>query len=880
MKWLSFLSKPAWESADPVKRAAAVASEAHPDLLGKIPDLARHDSDPDVRKAAVRRVDDLSLLSDRGRLDPSAEVREAARLRLRHFMLDAKTPFEQRQRQALATDDHELLEALAVQSVETDMRRAALERIQRTGFLLERCLKDSDPQLRIELLDRIEDPAALERIAEGARKSDKRLSRLARDRLSAARLRNGDPTAIRARAEAICSALEAFLRQRPLDLTKRMADLASDWQQLAPAPDEAMARRYQGLVDTLRHMLEVAARPDEPAAPAMAEPIAAIAELEAGTEFASAGVDQEDPDLRALVEAFEQSAGMSAAALEEMQQRFRSLFARAAPGEANRTLQARHEQHLQQLRSALLEQNRQQEQARRAAQTALADYSHALDAGRLSEARAARQRAHALEAGLPAADRDGKRLEHCDAEFDKLQRWQRWSNDSQRKRLCDEIEASMGSGEHPDALLTRIKSAQAEWQRLDESEREPGQAEAPASGLGKRFRVLCSKAIAPARPYLEKRSALRSQKRDEVSQLIEEVEQTLANSALSFDAQALRKRVIEGLRQLDEVPPQERRKLSERLRAAKESLDNRINQSRADAEADKRKFISQLRRRLGQGESADAINAAKDAMARWKTLPRGDRKVEDQLWAELRAVVDPVFEKSKLERGEQEAAQGAERSAIAEVLAEAGALAGSEHEAHALETRMAALQQRWRALANRGRDDEREFDRLLDAIRHAQRGKLADSARRSRGEAQRLRAALIASAAETDPAEVQTALRAEISAAALAAADRAALGAHLAALQASNTVDIDEALAELEWDAVLAELLAGIDSPADAQALRKQVQMHRLAEKLGGAASGVVSEEAAALWLRWLTHSGLAPAERISLDARIALALDRLLDQA
>jgi len=875
MKWLSFLSKPGWESADPVKRAAAVASESHPDLLGKIPDLVRHDSDPEVRTAAVRRLDDLSLLADRGRLDPSAEVREAARLRLRHFMLDARTPFEQRQRQTLATEDHELLEALAIQSVETDMRRAALERIQRTGFLLERCLKDSDPQLRMELLDRIEDPAALERIAEGARKSDKRLSRLARERMTAARLRNGDPAAIRARAETICSALEGFLRQRPADLTERMQDLASDWQQLAPPPDEAMARRYGGLVDTLRHMLEVAARPELPAV--SAELVAEAVAIELHVEATSTESDLEDPDLRALVEGFEQTASMSAAGLEEMQQRFRSLYTRAGSSAGNRALQQRHDQHLQQLRAALLEQNRQTEQARRAAQAALTDYGHALEAGKLVEARAARQRAHALQAALPHADRDGKRLEHCDAEFDKLQRWQRWSNDSQRKRLCDEIEASMGSGEHPDALLSRIKSAQAEWLRLDESEREPGQPEPPASGLSKRFRVLCSKAIAPARPYLEKRSALRTQKRDQVTQLIAEIEQTLAGTA-TFDAQALRKQVIEGLRQLDEVPPQERRKLSERLRAAKDSLDNRINQSRADAEADKRKFISQLRRRIGQSEPADAINAAKDAMARWKTLPRGDRKTEDVLWAELRAVVDPVFEKSKIERGEQEAAQDAERAAIAELLAEAGTLASSEHEAHALETRMTALQQRWRTLVNRSRDDEREFDRLLDAIRLAQRGKLAESARRTRAEAQRLRSALVATTAQADAISAQDALRAEISAAALATADRGALAAHLAVLQAPAGVDADEALAELEWDAVLAELLAGMDSPGEAQALRKQVQMHRLAEKLGGAASGIASEEAAALWLRWLAHSGVDAEARAALDARIATALDRLLD--
>lgn len=873
MKWFSFLSKPAWESADPAKRAAAVASDTHADLLARIPDLARHDSDADVRKAAVRRVSDLSLLADRARLDASADVRDLARQRLRQFMLDGKTAFEQRQRQILATEDHELLETVATQAPETDMRRAALERIQRPAFILDRCLKDADAQLRLELLDRIEDPAALERIADNARKSDKRLSRLARERLTTTRLKSGDPATIKLRAESICTTLQGYVRERPLDLGERLRALAADWQQLTPAPDETLSRRYQGLADTLQHMLDVAARPEQVTVAMVAEP----AEIDKTIVASEAVVvaDIADPDLRALVEGFEQVDAMSATALEEMQQRFRSLYARAPRCTSNEVLQQRHEQRLTQLRTALSEQNRQSEQSRHAALAAIDEYAQAIDGGRLSDARSARQRAHALHGALRSADRDGKRLEEADNAFDKLQRWQRWSNDSQRKRLCDEIEASMGSGEHPDALLTRIKTAQTEWAKLDESEREPGQPEAAPGGLTKRFRVLCAKAIAPARPYLEKRSALRSQKRDDVVVVIDAIESALAGSD-PIDAQALRKQTIEGLRQIDEVAPQERRKLSERLRAAKDLLDARINQTRADAEAEKRKFISQLRRRLSLAEGADAINAAKDAMAKWKNLPRVDRKTDDALWVELRSVVDPVFEKSQTERIELAAAQTAERGAIDELLAETEALAASDHDGPALDTRMQALQQRWQAIANRSRDDERAFDRHADSVQAARVRRLADAGKRARAEALRLRAALIDLGTAPAADDAYSALRGEIADAALAATDRNALLAHLTAAQANTEVDADSALAELEWDAVLAELLAGVESPAEHLALRKQVQMQRLADKLGG--GNAVAESGTTIWLRWLGHRGVDKSARAALDTRIASALQQILD--
>jgi DNA repair protein SbcC/Rad50 len=876
MKWLSFLSKPAWESADPAKRASAVAEDSHPDLVGKIPDFARHDADAQVRKAAVRRLDDLSLLADRARLDASAEVRDLARQRLRHHLLDAKVSIEQRQRQILVTEDTEMLEIVAVQAPETDLRRAAMERVQRMGLIIDRCLKDPDPKLRHELLNRIEDSAALERVAESARKSDKQLARLAKERLTAARLKSGDAGAIRQRAELICGELESFLRQRPEDLLSRLQALDGDWQTLQPTPDEALVRRYQGLNATLRHMLEVAQRPADFTHPETLAPIVeAVVEVIVSVEPVITVVDAEDPALLQIVSDFESLSGLSAAALDRSIQGFRAAYASTPRCASNEALRQRFETHTQQLRQELQQREKLAEQNRATALAAIADYAQAIESGRLAEARAARQRAHQLHSALAGADRDHKRLEQTDAAFDKLARWQRWSNDTQRKRICDEIEAVLGSGEHPDALLTRIKSAQAEWARLDESEREPGQAEAAPGGLTKRFRVLCAKAIAPARPYLEKRSALRTQKREEVVAVLTTIEQAIAATDQTIDAFELRSQAIEALRRLDEVAPQERRKLSERLRAAKETLDTRINEARAQAEAEKRKFIAQLQRRLTRAESADAINAAKDAMARWKTLPRGDRKVEDALWAELRTVVDPVFDRSKAEKAEFDNAQAAERTAIAELIAEAQALSESEHEAHALETRLATLQQRWRALPARSRDDERSFDKQAEAVEARRRSKLQAGEQRSREEALRLRSILASAGDSADAAG----LRQQIEAAPLAGADRAALFSHLANLAPLDSDDSEEALATLMEDGVLAELLAGIDSPADQLALRKQVQIQRLADKLGGG-NAPAADEVRTLWLRWLATGGIATADRAAVDARLETSLRRLFDKA
>lgn len=870
MKWLSFLSKPAWQSADASKRATAVANEQHPDLVARIADFARHDADAQVRKAAIRRLTDLSLLSDRARLDHSADVRELARQRLHQFMIDSKVDPAQRQRQIIVSEDQEMLELIATKAKEVDLRRAAMERIQRPALIVDRCLKDPDAKLRMELLDRIDDDAGLERVADAARKSDKKLSRQARDRLDQSRLRQGDPATVLRLAESICTALEGFLRQRPVDLSEKLHQFDSEWQSLRPAPDAAMQTRYQGLTETLQHMLVVANRPLTALTEAT-DPTDAANLVAAPVAVESAPIeDVEDATLRAAWDVLAGYANRPIAAKPFQLQAVRSALAAAPPCASNDALRQQFDAFNETRRIAEADQSRALSVAQDALEVAARAYSKAVESGQMSKARVARHEAHLALNALPSALRDTKLLEASDAAFDQLAHWQRWSNDAQRKRLCDEIEASFGSGEHPDALLTRVKTAQTEWARLDESERLPGKADTPTSGLAHRFRVLCAKAIEPARPYLEKRGALRAQKREEIEATIALIETALAAHTASSDAFTLRTQTIAALRALDDVAPQDRRKLSERLRAAKDALDNRINEARAQAEAEKQKFIAQLRRKLSLSSGIEAVNVAKDAMARWKSLPRAERKLEDALWAELRAVVDPVFDKSKAERVEMEQTQSAERDAVNTVLQDLQALLGSDLDGHALELRLSAIQQQWRDLVGRSRDDERAFDRVTESLQSELQKRLQAQHHQSRRDAMALRAQITSTAATDREAITQAIQDSKIG-----NAERNALLQALAAMPDSKATP-ETHQANIEMDAVRAELLAQQPSPEHAQALRKQVQMQRLADKLAG---NQIEAEAdiQALWLRWLSASLPDDAATQAAHQRTASALEHLL---
>lgn len=825
MKLFSLFSRPAWESADVDKRAIAVATSDDPSLLARLPDIARHDADAKVRLAAVKRIDDLSLLGDRARLDLSADVRDAAGARLRHLLLDPKVALEARVRIVRVMDNPALLELIAAEGVETDLRACALERIRRVGFLAERCVKDPDPQLRLTLLDRIDDPAQLERIAERARKTDKQLSRLARERVLATKLAAGDATAIEARAQELCAALDALLRARGEDAEARLAQVEAEWSRLAIAAEAPLARRYRGLVDTLRHVLNP---PPKPAPEPMPEPVPVVA--------------PEPAPVAAVPDAAAEAAKAEAAAAREAEQALRRQW-------------------------------------RERVQVAIAAYAKALDAGHVAEARTARVELQRIEGEWPKSHWDeARRFADLEAQFAQLERWQQWSSRDQKKRLCDAAEALAGSGLHPDALLTRVRELQAEWDRL-----VAGDAPEANDGLGRRFRALIHQALAPAKPYLEKRKELRSEKGRAVAALLDAAETALADAAMALP-QLLewRGKLNEAGALVAELVGSDRRDAGARRKQLADALHARIESLNDAAAEAKRKLIAQWRRQLAGADAREQLQIAKSVMPQWKALPRAQRKTEDALWNELRALIDPVFENDRAAHDRQRGEREAQQQAIVDALAALESLVEADLGVDALRHQAGDLRQTFQALA-RGRDDDLAFDRAMAKVERRIAALRADQARAQRRRS-RERSALLAALEQRIAAHDEVAaIAAELDVLQADASDEV-LAARLAAAHAAlqdeeRRVALATALAEPDAAAELAiraELAADLPSPEAWRERRRALQMARLAEKLGGTTRA--SDDAGTLWREWLALPGTGSPARAELDARIETALAHLFD--
>jgi len=875
------LFKPRWQSSDAAVRLTAVSGDATPELVATLPQIARSDADAGVRLAALKRLADPGLAQALAQDDPDAGNREAARvlwfdlLAGRHAQ---SPPLAERLRLAAAQDAPRLIEHLAEHAAETELRAAALARVTRPVLLVERAIAESDAGLRLAVVERIDEEALLERIAERSRKRDKQVYRRAREKIEAGRLARGDDAAIAEEARRICEQLERHLREGDRSADDE-ATLQVRWNAIAERAPASFRTRFQAAGE----LLALRRDPEQMAAlRRRGAEIEAIGVEIAAIEHALAGrdaIEQRDAigqRFDALAERWSAVDDAGGSLREAHEHRLSAIVARLgelanapAPLPAPTPVATTAAAPKRRDDPAELERRRAERERRHGALgDALGALEAALDAGQSGPAHQAHARLAAARQALHEAPSDeiARRLADAEGRYAQIARWQRWSDDQRREALCGEIEALAASGLHPDAVATRVREAQAEWARLDAHDGGRG-----GGGLMRRFHAACREAIKPTRAYFEKRDALRQTQAQAIGALLEGLDDPNA-PALDVRALAARRReVADALRALDRVDPRERKALAERLRAGLATLEARIAEHDAAVEAAKQRLIDAAEALSGEADLRSAIAAAKDLQRRWQAAGNGRRARDQRQWTAFRGAIDAVFARADGERAARDAQAQATRDGAAALCAELESLAAAEQADRAAQTR---IEQAWQALGPREEDLQRRFRAAQDALREAAERR-ARAARCAGFDAWLATYALCRAAerGERDADGVRSDLAAiaaaPVAAAALSArVERALSGPATAGSADADTAALRDCLVELE-------ALAGVDSPDEDRQRRLDLQVGRLSARLRGDRDEGGPEAAlAALLERW---SALEPAANRALDARLERAVRHVL---
>lgn len=920
MSLKELIFKPRWQHKNPAVRASAVASESDPRLIEALESIAGNDEDAAVRLAAVRRLEDPMVLLSLVQSEPDDSVREHLMRTLRQFMSGhARCDVADRLAIFQALADPELSEWLVGKARDTELRRAALEKIERDSLLGDVAIGDDDPGLRLQAAKRVQTESTLERVAREVRRRDKRVFRLVSDRLQARRLESGDQSVVREIAESLCTSVEKLVRSddRAADKATQLKSIEQQWQALNRPPDDLSARFLSALriveaslanpdddpdaaqrAEVSRFCAEARARlgDPEPSAiqnlitqgqslldrlefePAIKQLGQSLADLVAARDQLIADAEP-TPELLSLCLKAERLGGkkITEPVLTGLRSSWHAQWSSMSSHRpADQMVKKRFDSALQNLANLLAERAERTARAAARLPEMLDALEAALDKGDLSASAAALSRClDDLKSAAEVGPALRQRLNDLRSRVRELRDWQHWSNNEMRQRLVDRATELAGSGLHPDAVTERLKELNARWKELDKSEHLPGDAanRVPNPKLFRQFRAACDQAFEPARVFFEKRSQVREQHQEELEKLCQELEKADGDMATE-DLERLVRKGRGGLRRLSEVAPQKRSSLARRLRSEADRIDALLDDHYAVVERRKQALIDEVTALIEEPDLDKAINTAKDAQRKWQAAGRTRRTRDQKLWKRYRAAADQVFARLDAQRD-------ADKSARKEQLEQLDSLLAQARDAMELETteargRLRALRQQMSEVAFSSRRHQQDLSRLEETLDQREETEAREARLRSRRARRELAALCTQQEQRLLSAEP---IQADQLQAALGHCDppppegleervRAALEAQ------PPTPELLEQQARMAQALCIEmEFLAGTPSPDEWAEQRMAYQVKRLSERMGGAAASSAIDEAEEIECRWLACGPLPADQAEGLTRRFMKAL-------
>lgn len=251
------LFRPRWKHSDPSVRAEAI-KDFSPEDLPRLAQVARHDSDPRIRRIALKKIVDPDLLGEVAKNDPDEGLRRDAAEKASELLLAVALSGEEEARSVAAVGRLSTPRALvdvACKAALTPARKAAFERLSDDRSFAEVARRGGDSELRLRAVDRLSSPESLRDLLladttkEIAQRALGRIAKEQRDILS--------EIAQRAKSKTVRSAARERLGMGVLKSEPTVAAVKS--QAKAPAPNVTNEKR-----ELLCQRLEVAAKSSDP----------------------------------------------------------------------------------------------------------------------------------------------------------------------------------------------------------------------------------------------------------------------------------------------------------------------------------------------------------------------------------------------------------------------------------------------------------------------------------------------------------------------------------------------------------------------------------------------------------------------------------------
>lgn len=738
------------------KRERTTAPKDQDDLIR----IVRSNQEPAARREACRQIERLPELRDIASSDADSGVRDVALARYRNLLCgqeDGGPALSQRLDEIAALEDQRILEQLAADARDVEVRGAAIAKIADPDTLANCALNDALATNRSAAVELIDDRQALDRVVKNIGKKDKRVYRAARLKLKEIVEREALPERIRNKCEELCEKLERLGRFENWVQDRAVLDLLDrQWAEIDPEASQELGTRYRHQRDRFlsayeayrsEHEAQVAA--EEAREGLRAERRALLEELQLlatlGDEAKLSrdlerialrwnGLDplpeEEQASLERELSAFSEKAnlrlqelraiGNRTLRMHELLQKAEKALTSTKPLDgkqvrswmdeakslldakgADKTAATGFAEVREALDERLLKQKKNAEHRLTTLPAKLDELAGAIDSGSLKEAEPLYQ---SIAASIELVELSGlPRKSYADAavhlnslapRIRDLQKWRRWGADQTRQELCATMEELILADVSLEALSLRLRDLQMEWKGLDKSGSPVNHP------LWDRFHAASERVYERCKPHFVAQADEREANRKQREQICRDLEEFLAR--VDWERVDWKKavRAEREMRQawssVGPVEGRSRKALEKRFRTSLKRLDGHLAEERNRNQALKRDLIARVEALVEEPDLGRAIDETKRLQREWHTSVSARQKDENRLWQRFRAACDAVFAR----RQEQQEAYVAELTENLkqreDICLEAENLASSDAGVDALTCALQELNKRWR----------------------------------------------------------------------------------------------------------------------------------------------------------------------------------------
>ena len=764
-----FLFKPTLEHPDPSIRLLALnrldlnADQQQSTFLNWL----QQEEDQQLLSQVLPRFTNLQKLVELFNQNQSnTDLSQALSQHLEFLLVnEAQLSSEERQALALQINDPMLMLNLVQQCKPQELRLALLAKLDcNEEDWLNIALSNNLAKVRQVAAEKITSEAALERLVKEAQ-GDKRVQRMARDKLNVYRAKQQAETAAAQQRQQLVEQLQKLVSIGDETLYEaRLEHLTNQWQALTLAENAELTARFEQLYQKAQTFIaKLQAKEAELLAQeavrqaAQEQQVQLLSQLtELVTALEAQPIETEPLLIRQLEAEWQQSLAhftpnkAEQSNFDQQLKRAEVLFNCSKVWQKTQPLLAEqlavlsgqpNATQLQQI-SALLKSlnwpnsvplpelaehalqvlnviDQQKKTARQAIQEAkklnferleqdFIQLEQLIDLGQSREAIKLHQQLQAEADKLPNSHSLANFFRGLSAKIAELRDWQGYAATPKREALCEQMEALAAD----EMMVLQVKADKI--QLLQKEWRELGSAAANKT-FWNRFKQAADKAYEPCKAWFAAQNEGREYNQKQKAIICSELEQlATSNGHLTMEEQALDEllsQVHEEWHRFNLVNRAEGKQLANRFQQAITPIRDQLYQLRQQHAEDKRALIAAAKALFESDDLQAATETSKQLQQEWRTLGAAPGSLEHQLWKEFRTQCDSLFKlrdeqrKNNLEERLQRFSQARQQLAEAKE-----ALAIGEH------LQAAKLYQQAASLRNVPKKEQQNWQAELDNL--------------------------------------------------------------------------------------------------------------------------------------------------------------------